>query len=313
MSGMPGGLPAGVLESRLSATEKRLALRRRLDAGELTVLPGAFSPLVARMIAAHGFAGVYVSGHMIAADLGLPDLGLTTSPEVAARAGGVARAVDLPVLVDADTGFGSSLSLARTIQLFEDAGVAGCHLEDQRDPKQHGGGTGVRVVSPEDAAERIRIAVLARRDPAFVIIARTDSKSVNGLADALHRAELFEQAGADAVFVEGLATLEEVAEARSRIRLPMLVNVDELGASAGLTAPALGALGIELVIHPLALLRIALQPVDDALTALRTSGSLASSTARMHPPAALRTLLATGDYDALAPAPPPAPAASTEP
>ena len=169
---MTGG--RGLLGAASSAADKRAALRAGLDSGRLQRLPGAFSPLVAKTVAEVGFEGVYVSGAALSADLGLPDIGLTTLTEVATRGGQIAAATDLPTLIDADTGFGEPLNAARTVTLLEDAGLAGCHLEDQVNPKRCGHLDGKAVVSTADMIKRLHAAVSARRDPNFVICARTD-------------------------------------------------------------------------------------------------------------------------------------------
>ena len=185
-----------MLHSAVSPAQKRAAFRSGLRSGKLLRFPGAFNPLSAMLIARHGFQGVYVSGAVISADLGLPDIGLTTPTEVAGRAQQIARVTDLPALVDADTGFGEPMNAARTVQVLEDAGVAGLHIEDQVNPKRCGHLDGKDVVEREIAVKRIKAAVAARRDPGFVIAARTDAAAVNGLDDAIDRAKAYADAGA---------------------------------------------------------------------------------------------------------------------
>lgn len=169
---------------------RRQAFKAALAAPHIARLPGAFSPLVARSIEEAGFEGVYVSGAVIAADLALPDIGLTTLTEVAHRARQIARVTDLGVLVDADTGFGEPMSAARTVAELEDAGVAGCHLEDQVNPKRCGHLDGKEVVGTDVMVRRIAAAVSARRDPNFVICARTDAAGVEGIDAAIERESL---------------------------------------------------------------------------------------------------------------------------
>ena len=161
--------------SSVTPNQRRKALREGLKSNKIQRLPGAFSPLVSRAIEEAGFEGVYVSGAVVAADLGLPDIGLTTLTEVAARSRQIARTTNLPVLVDADTGFGEPMSAARTVSEFEDAGIAGCHFEDQVNPKRCGHLDGKQVVSIEEMVRRLAAAVKERRDPDFVICARTDA------------------------------------------------------------------------------------------------------------------------------------------
>lgn len=154
----------GLLAAQTSAADKRAALRAGLNSGRLQRLPGAFSPLVAKLVADIGFEGVYVSGAALSADLGLPDIGLTTLSEVAARGAQIAAATNLPTLIDADTGFGEPLNAARTVTMLEDAGLAGCHFEDQVNPKRCGHLDGKAVVPTAEMVKRIRAAVAARRD-----------------------------------------------------------------------------------------------------------------------------------------------------
>ena len=191
--------------AKKSPGQKRTEFRAALKSGKLLRFPGAFSPLVAMAIQRHGFDGVYVSGAALSADLGLPDIGLTTLSEVAARGGAIARATDLPALLDADTGFGEALNVARTIQTLEDAGLCGCHLEDQVNPKRCGHLDNKSLVTTQAMVEKIRAAVGARRDRNFVIMARTDARASEGLDGAMARAKAYVDAGADAIFPEALA------------------------------------------------------------------------------------------------------------
>lgn len=166
---------------RTPVVDKRRQFRAGLESGRLQRFPGAFSPLVAKLIAEVGFDGVYVSGAVVAADLGLPDIGLTTLTEVAGRGAQIASATDLPTFIDADTGFGEPMNAARTVTVLEDAGLTGLHLEDQVNPKRCGHLDGKAVVPTGEMVKRLRAAVAARRDPNFVICARTDAASVEGL------------------------------------------------------------------------------------------------------------------------------------
>ncbi|MGH8022878.1 MAG: isocitrate lyase/phosphoenolpyruvate mutase family protein, partial [Limisphaerales bacterium] len=171
-----------------SAVQKRKEFRAALKAGKLLRFPGAFSPLVAMAIERHGFDGVYVSGAAVSADLGLPDVGLTTLSEVSGRGGAIARATDLPALLDADTGFGEPLNAARTIQTLEAAGLCGCHIEDQANPKRCGHLDRKSLVPARVMARKIRAAAAARRDGNFLIIARTDARASEGIKGAIARA-----------------------------------------------------------------------------------------------------------------------------
>jgi methylisocitrate lyase len=210
-----------MLHATTPAAHKRAAFRAGLASGKLLRFPGAFSPLSAMLIARHGFECVYVSGAVIAADLGLPDIGPTTLTEVAGRAQQIARVTDLPTLVDADTGFGEPMNAARTGQLLEDAGAAGIHVEDQVNPKRCGRLDGKDVTDPGTAVRRIKAAVAARRDPAFVIAARTDAAAVHGIGDAIDRARAYADAGADLIFPEAMAGEADIERFRAALDVPI--------------------------------------------------------------------------------------------
>ena len=254
----------------------RAAFRARLSRERIVVLPGAFNPLSAMLIERRAFEGVYVSGAMLAAELGLPDVGLTTASEVAQRSAQIARVTTLPVVVDADTGFGGPVNVARSVALLEDAGVAALHLEDQVNPKRCGHLDGKAVVERPEALQRIRAAVDARRDPNLLIIARSDARAVEGLDAALDRLRAYVDAGADAVFPEALADAGEFAAARAAIDVPILANMTEFGRGESLRVDQLEALGVDLVIFPVSLLRLAMGAADRALVALRADGDLSS-------------------------------------
>ncbi|GAA2838392.1 methylisocitrate lyase [Crossiella cryophila] len=256
-----------------SAADKRKALRAGLDSGRLLKLPGAFNPLSAKLIERHGFHGVYISGAVISADLGLPDIGLTTLTEVAGRAQQIARVTALPSLVDADTGFGEPMNAARTVQVLEDAGVAGLHLEDQVNPKRCGHLDGKDVVELDVAVRRIKAAVAARRDPDFVIAARTDAKSVLGLDEAIRRAKAFADAGADLIFPEALTDAAEFEAFRAAVEVPILANMTEFGKSRLLDARTLESAGVNVVIYPVTLLRLAMHAADTGLREITEQGT----------------------------------------
>ncbi|WP_402466579.1 methylisocitrate lyase [Isoptericola aurantiacus] len=284
-----------MLYSDLTPAAKRATFRARLRSGDLLQLPGAFNPLSARLIERKGFDGVYVSGAVVAADLGLPDVGLTTLSEVAGRAGQVARMTDLPTLVDADTGFGEAMNVARTVQTMEDAGVAGLHVEDQVNPKRCGHLDGKQVVDEPTALQRIRAAVTARRDENLLIMARTDIRAGAGLEAAIERARALVDAGADAVFPEAMRDLDEFAAMASALDVPVLANMTEFGKSELFTATRLHDAGVAMVIYPVSLLRLAMGAAEGGLDALRAEGSLDSAVGRMQTRADLYDLL---DYPA---------------
>ncbi|MFB9658767.1 methylisocitrate lyase [Glycomyces mayteni] len=278
-------------------SEKRRRLREGLASGRLQRLPGAFSPLAAKAVADHGFDGVYVSGAALAADLGLPDIGLTTLTEVAARGGQIARATDLPTLIDADTGFGEVSNAARTIRSLEDAGLAGCHIEDQVNPKRCGHLDGKAVVPAEEMVRRVAAAVKARTDPDFVVCARTDARAIEGLDAAIDRAKAYVDAGADMVFPEAMRDESEFAAFRAAIDVPLLANMTEFGTSPNLTAAQLEDLGYNLVIWPVSSLRAAMGAVDELFAALSAEGTQASVVGRMQTRARLYDLVDYASYN----------------
>jgi methylisocitrate lyase len=283
-----------MLYPNVTAADKRAALRERLASGELLRFPGAFNPLSARLIERKGMEGVYVSGAVISADLGLPDIGLTTLTEVASRSQQIARVTSLPVIVDADTGFGEPLNVARTTATLEDAGVAGIHLEDQVNPKRCGHLDGKQVVGLDAAVKRIRAAVGARRDPNFLIIARTDARGVDGLDAAVDRAKAFADAGADAIFPEAMTSLAEFAAVRGAVSVPILANMTEFGKSELFTTSQLASVGVNIVIFPVSLLRLAMGAAERALDVLTEQGTLTSMVPQMQTRARLYEVL---DYE----------------
>jgi len=279
-----------MLYSRITAQEKRATFRAQLATGKLLRFPGAFNPLSANLIQEKGFEGVYISGAVIAADLGLPDIGLTTLTEVATRGGQISRMTDLPTLIDADTGFGEPMNVARTVQTLEDAGVAGLHIEDQVNPKRCGHLDGKAVVDDDTAIKRIRAAADARRDPNLLIMARTDIRGVDTLAATIDRAKALVDAGADAIFPEAMRDLAEFEAMRSAVDVPMLANMTEFGKSELFTTEQLAGVGINIVIYPVSLLRLAMGAAERGLDTLVAEGSLRSEVANMQTRARLYEL-----------------------
>ncbi|SEA80964.1 MULTISPECIES: methylisocitrate lyase [unclassified Mycobacterium] len=290
-------MSAGLLGSRVSAADKRAALRAALNSGRLQRYPGAFSPLVAKLVSEIGFEGVYVSGAVLSADLGLPDIGLTTLTEVAGRSAQIGAATDLPTLVDADTGFGEPMSAARTITVLEDAGLAGCHLEDQVNPKRCGHLDGKAVVPATEMIKRLRAAVAARRDPNFVICARTDAAGIEGIDAAIDRAKAYADAGADLIFTEALSTPEEFERFRTAVDTPLLANMTEFGKSELVTAQQLSDIGYDMVIYPVTTLRLAMHAVEAGLREIHTAGTQAGLLDRMQHRSRLYELLRYADYN----------------
>jgi len=290
-----------MLHTKVTPTQKRQAFRAGLASATIQRFPGAFTPLSARLICDKGFEGVYVSGAVMANELGLPDIGLTTLTEVAQRGAQISRNTDLPSLIDGDTGFGEPMNVARTIQLLEDAGVSGVHLEDQVNPKRCGHLDGKDVVDEKTAVNRIRAAVQARRDPDFVIMARTDIRGVDGLQAALDRAKALEDAGADAIFAEAMADLGEFEAMRAAVQVPILANMTEFGKSDLFTVQQLQNVGVNMVIFPVSLQRIAMGAIERGLDALAATGTLAGVVPEMQTRARLYELVdyaAYGEFDA---------------
>ena len=240
---------------------------------ETIAVPGVFCPLVARLAERMGFAAVYLSGAALSAGLGLPDIGLVTASEFAEAARAICAATSLPLLCDADTGFGEPLNVERTVRLFEQAGAAGLHLEDQVLPKRCGHLSGKQVVEPALMAAKVRAAVSARSDPDFVIIARTDARGVLGFEEAVRRGRLYVEAGADALFPEALESTEEFAAfARALPGVPLLANMTEFGRSPSLDLSTLQSLGYRLVLYPVTGFRAALGAVRNVFADLRARG-----------------------------------------
>ncbi|RJQ82031.1 methylisocitrate lyase [Pseudonocardiaceae bacterium YIM PH 21723] len=287
-----------MLHSALSAVDKRKAFRSGLESGVLQRFPGAFNPLSAKLIERRGFEGVYISGAVLSAELGLPDIGLTTITEVAARSQQIARMTALPTLVDADTGFGEPMNAARTVQLLEDAGVSGMHLEDQVNPKRCGHLDGKAVVDRDTAVRRIQAAVAARRDPNFIIAARTDAAGVYGMDEAVERAKAYADAGADLLFPEAMAGAADFERMRGAVEIPILANMTEFGKSELLDAKTLESVGVNMVIYPVSLLRLAMHAADAGLQAIAEQGTQQDLLDRMQHRRDLYELLDYNEYNA---------------
>lgn len=262
-----------MLHVTATAAEKRRAFAEGLASGTLQRFVGAFSPLVAALVEDIGFEGVYVSGAALSADLGLPDIGLTTLSEVAGRGHTIAAATNLPTFIDADTGFGEPMNAARTVRVLEDLGLAGCHIEDQVNPKRCGHLDNKSVVPREEMVRRIAAAAKARRDPDFVICARTDARAIEGLDAAITRARAYVDAGATMVFPEALEDESEFAAFRAAIGVPILANMTEFGKSKLLDTATLQGLGVNMVIYPVTSLRLAMGAVERGLRTLLDEGA----------------------------------------
>jgi methylisocitrate lyase len=274
-------------------------LRTLLSSGTHPV-PGAFNAAVALLAERAGFPAVYVSGAGTANGVaGFPDIGLMSLEEVVRHARYTVEAVAVPVIVDADTGFGEPLSVRRTVREMESAGVAGLHLEDQENPKRCGHLEGKRVVPSAEMVRKIAAAVEARRDPDFVIIARTDARSVEGLEAAIERAARYVEAGADVVFPEGLQTREEFERFAGAMSVPLLANMTEFGKTPYLTLEEFASLGYRLVLFPMTAFRVAMKAVEEAFTHLQAEGTQQGFQDRMQTRKELYDLVRYAEYAAL--------------
>lgn len=261
-------------------------------------VPGVFSPLVAKLAERIGFRAVYLSGAALSASLGVPDIGLVTLSEFVAEAQRIVQATSLPLVCDADTGFGEALNVERTVRLFESAGVAGIHLEDQTLPKRCGHLSGKELVPAEEMVAKLRAAVAARRDRDFVLIARTDARGVSGFDDAVRRAKLYLEAGADMIFPEALENAEEFRRFATAVPAPLLANLTEFGKGPLLDFHDLAQWGYRLVIYPVTALRSALFAARQTLEDIKNKGHQRDRLASMLTRADLYDLLGYQGYEA---------------
>jgi 2-methylisocitrate lyase-like PEP mutase family enzyme len=254
-------------------------LRALLDSGQTIVAPGAFDPLAARLVEEAGFPAVYMTGFGTSAALiGRPDVGLLTMTEMADNAGRITACVDIPVIADADTGYGNPLNVIRTVGAYEAAGVAGIHIEDQVAPKKCGHMAGKLVIPAEEMAQKVRAAVDARTQPEFVIIARTDARAVEGLERALDRGRMYRDAGADALFIEALLTEREAEEAILAFPdVPLLFNWAEGGQTPPIGLDRLTELGYRIIIFPISTLLAATAAMRRVLREIAQAGTPAAA------------------------------------
>jgi methylisocitrate lyase len=248
-------------------------LRALLKAG-CVAMPGVFNAAMGRLVERSGFEALYISGAGLCnATAGVPDIGLLTLTEVAQLAGYVARAVKIPCVVDADTGFGGAENAARTIQEFERAGLAGCHIEDQEFPKRCGHLAGKSLVAVEDMNEKIAASAAAKRDQDFLLIARTDARAAESFGKAVERANSYLAAGADAIFPEALQTEEEFRDFAKEVKAPLLANMTEFGKSPLLSLGQLAEMGYRMVIYPQTAFRVSMFAAGKMLSDLKASGT----------------------------------------
>ncbi len=259
------------------------------------MMPGVPNAAMARQVERAGFDAVYISGAGMAnATAGVPDIGLLTLTEVVRLAGYIAKAVRIPAIVDADTGFGGAENVARTIQELEKAGLAGCHIEDQEFPKRCGHLAGKSIVDVEEMVGKIKAAVAARRDPNFMIIARTDARAVEDFKSTVRRTEKYLAAGADAIFPEALQSAEEFRDFAKEIKAPLLANMTEFGKSPLLSFKELSDFGYRMVIFPMSAFRVAMKASEGFLRALKKAGTQSDWLDKMQTRQELYDLL---DYD----------------
>src|SRR6266852_4822011 len=275
--------------------ETKASRFRKLITKSCVAMPGVPNAAMARQVERAGFEAVYISGAGMAnATAGVPDIGLLTLTEVARLAGYVANAVNIPAIVDADTGFGGPENVARTIRELERAGLAGCHIEDQEFPKRCGHLAGKSIVDFEEMVGKIKAAVAARRDPDFMIIARTDARAVEGFDRAVERAGRYLEAGADAIFPEALQSAEEFRDFAKEIDLPLLANMTEFGKSPLLSFQQLVEFGYRMVIFPQSAFRVSMKASEKFFAALKKTGTQSDWIDRMQTRQELYDLL---DYD----------------
>jgi 2-methylisocitrate lyase-like PEP mutase family enzyme len=248
-------------------------LRAKLDEGGLLAAPGAYDGITARLIAQAGFDAVYMTGAGVSAAHGFPDYGLLTLTEMASAAGILARSVDIPVIADADTGYGNELNATRTVREYEMRGIAAIQIEDQIAPKRCGHLDGKELVPREEFAAKIKAASAARRDPAFVLIARTDARAVGGLDEAVVRMNMALAAGADVAFVEAPQSLDEIAAIPRLVHGLCLLNIVPGGKTPEVSLKAVAEMGYRIAILPGLLLAAVLDGCDAALAQARTTGA----------------------------------------
>jgi methylisocitrate lyase len=275
------------------------ALREELRRPGIVLVPGVFNALTALMAQNLGFKAVYVSGAAVTASMALPDLGLITMDEMVKTVKYIVDAVDIPVIVDIDTGYGEALNVMRAVREFEAVGAAGIQLEDQVLPKKCGHLSGKALIPPEEMAKKVKAAVEARRSPDFVIIARTDAVGVTGFEDAVERANLYLEVGADVIFPEALRTEEEFREFARRVKAPLLANMTEFGVSPLIPAKRLEEYGYKFVIFPVTALRVAMYAIREVFKTIMEEGTQAAWLNKMFTRKELYELIRYYDYEKL--------------
>ena len=240
---------------------------------DFVVSAGVFNGISALIAQRAGFRSAYLSGSGIAGAMGLPDLSVTTLTEVSTEVRKIVSVAKIPLIVDIDTGFGEAINVIRTIREMENAGASAIHMEDQVLPKRCGHLSGKSVISSSDMVKKIKAAVSARKNPDFVIIARTDARSVNGIEDAITRANEYVEAGADAIFSEALESMDEFLKFSREVKAPLMANMTEFGKSPLLSVNELRSIGYKMVIFPLTAFRAVLKNMDSIYRNLYSTGT----------------------------------------
>lgn len=286
-----------MLHINTTPADRRVAFRAALASGRLQRFAGAFSPFIAMLMEQQGFEGVYIPGASLANDLAVPDIALTTLTEVSQRGYQIARATNLPTIIDVDTGFGEPQSAFRTAREIEALGMCCMHIEDQQEPKRCGHLDNKKITSVERMSMRIKAALEARLDPNFVVMARTDARAVEGLDSAIDRAKAYVDAGAEAIFAEAMHDEEDFAAFRKAIDVPILANMTAFGQSKLLTAAQLQDLGVNVVIYPNTTFRLAMKAVEDHMAQLLEEGTQAGFIDKLQPRTRLYEILGYEGYN----------------
>lgn len=287
-------------EALLNPEPNKPARLRELLAQGTVAMPGAFNAISAKIVEDVGFSALYVSGAGISNGVGgYPDIGFMTASEMATQAGYIARSVNIPAIADADNGYGEAINVFRTVQEYERQGLSGLHIEDQIIPKRCGHLDGKQVISVENMREKISAAKEARLNPDFLIIARVDSKAVNGFDDAVKRANSYMDAGADMIFPEALTTRDEFAEFARQVKAPLLANMTEFGKTPYLSVSEFEHFGYNIVIFPMTAFRIMMKAVEDGLRLLKAEGTQTALLDRMTPREDLYRLIHYQEYERL--------------
>jgi len=255
--------------TKKNSCEKRIELKNRLKKNKILKFPGAYNPLTSKLITEIGFEGIYISGAVMANDLGVPDIGITTLKEVSYRANQISKVSDLPSIVDANTGFNDC---KKTIETFEQLGLSGCHIEDQIDQKRCGHLDNKEIIPINNMVKKIKTAVNSKKDKNFLVIARTDANIVEGIEKTIDRIKAYEDSGADIIFPEAMKNEKEFEKIRKNTKVNLIANMTEFGKSKLLSANELENLGYNIVIYPVTTQRLALKNVEDGLRVIMKDG-----------------------------------------